>query len=165
MSHCGVVFCSANSATREKIIPLESPVVVDNEGSVLDGLDTKFFTLPSLPSPQTSTAEEQREAKERQNVWIHRLGRGDELPKKGKNIFICSRHFGREAYDQFVPLRQGLSSILEVSRKHPKVKLLLPSAVPTLNLPTWKLPDETDRSKRKIKKVQRESLEEALSSR
>jgi THAP domain len=158
MSNCAVVFCTANSASKDKIELLETPIEVDDAGSVLDGLDTKFYCLPSIP--QKGTSIQIQEAKERHQQWVHRLGRGDQLPKNRKNIYICSRHFGKEAYNQQVPLRQGLGSILEVARRHPKVQLLLATAVPTLNLPKWNLPKDTERSQRQmLKAVGKESLE------
>lgn len=165
MSHCAVVYCVCNSATKDKIVPLENPIILDDSGSVLDGLDTKLFSLPSIPSPTTSSPSEIEDVQRVRGIWIHRMGRGDKLPKNQKNIYICSRHFGKESYDPLVPLRQGLGSFLEVARKSPKVRLLRANAVPTLNLPKWELPVETGRSLRQIKKNKQEVLNQALISR
>lgn len=167
MSHCAVYGCNSNSNSRHLITVLESPIVIDDYGSVLDEMDTKFYSLPSIPQQKGKiipSEEAVRQATECRQRWIFLLFRADKLPKNQKDIYICSRHFGREAYDSFAPMRHGKISFLELARSNPKVRLLLPNALPSLNLPKRVAEDTmpTARAKRQKTKDQTEIVKSAL---
>lgn len=188
MSECGVYECTCKSDNKDNIVPLDSPIIIDDKGSVLDGKDLKIFSLPSIPRANGRNVPSKadiRLARIRRKLWIHRLCRGwiifnicdqltkdlcickfctlgGSLPKNEKHIYVCSRHFGKEAFDQFVPMKQGMDSILEVARKFPRVRLLLPDAVPTLNLPLYTPLQDTDRQKRHQQRAHTETVAEAL---
>lgn len=83
MTHCGVALCFSDSDTKHSIEPLDDPIIIDDAGSVLDGLDIKFFFLPSLPKGKGTNPESVQDMKEIIQTWIHRLGRGK------NNLFNC----------------------------------------------------------------------------
>lgn len=168
MSHCAVYGCSSNSNHKDLIRPLDPPIVIDDHGSCFDGLDTKFFSLPSLPKSRgkyVPRPEEIRQVEDLRKRWIHLLRRSDRLPKSEKDVYVCSRHFARDAYDSFVPMRQGQQSFLSVARSSPKLKLLLPSAVPTLNLPMQQAQPSSNRAERYQAKERQECVEDAIINR
>jgi THAP domain len=158
MSHCGVFDCSVNSNHKDKIKLLQKPIVIDDYGSVLDGLDVKLFSLPSVPNASLDLPQ----AKLLRQKWIHLLCRSDRLPKNPKNIKVCSRHFARDSYNTMVLIREKKNSFLEVARSSPRAMLLLPNAVPTMNLPKMKDPIVTSREERMEVKARKEIVNLAM---
>jgi THAP domain len=150
--------CSVNSNHKDKIKLLENPIIIDDCGSVLDGMDVKLFSLPSVPN----SSLELQEAKLLRQKWIHLLYRSDKLPKNPKNIKVCSRHFARDAYNPLVLIRENKKSFIEVARHSPRVMLLKPNAVPTLNLPKMKDPIVTSRDERMGVRARKEIVNLAI---
>lgn len=106
--------------------------MIDDQGTVLDGANTRYHCLPIVPRPKNEvpTVEEAAEiarVTKKREEWIYALGRADLLPK---NIRICSLHFPRCAYDPYALMKHGCASFLDVPTRH----LLLPDAIPTENL-------------------------------
>lgn len=142
-------------------------IVLDEQGTILDGKNVRFFCMPSLPKPRIPGNPTQAEKAEFQRVtiirnqWIHALGRADKLPK---TIRICSLHFAPSAYDMLSPMKCCVNSLLEVPTRH----LLLPDAVPTENLVSSSKKSvliKTSRAERMTKRQNIEIVNDAVTNR
>lgn len=83
------------------------------------------------------------------------------LPSES-SMHFCSRHFAKDCYDHLLPMKHGVDSLRDVKGK----RLLLPTAIPTLNLPKKRKSSNDDsensRGKRMKLKEQKQVVEQAM---
>ncbi|CAB3372283.1 Hypothetical predicted protein [Cloeon dipterum] len=109
--------------------------------------------MPSMKAKKL-TSEELNERKNTVLKWTLACKRELRLTKP-ENWHICSAHFPREAYNQFVAMKHN--GFLNVP---PSVRILKPLAIPTINLP-----DKICEAKRKYPSTFRENPESSRAKR
>jgi hypothetical protein len=162
MSYCAVVPCLSDSKRKDKIIPLTEPIVIDDAGTVFDGLDIKFNGPPTILKARGKngpTTKEILESKLNHNKWIAALKRADKLPAKP---CACSRHYAKDAYNTLLLLKHNCASFKELADKMPNLRLLKDDALPTLNMPNQENPSSSKRSARQEKRVRKSIVADAL---
>ncbi|XP_065345666.1 uncharacterized protein LOC135943161 isoform X2 [Cloeon dipterum] len=170
MTICAVFGCQKRSDNKDWVpqSPIEwTTTTIDDAGTVLDGKNLKFFRMPSMKAKKL-TSQELNERKNTVLKWTYACKRELRFTKP-ENWFICSAHFPREAYDQFVAMKHN--GFLNVP---PSVRILKPLAIPTINLPdkiceakrkypsTFRENPESSRAKRMKRRERKELVEQAI---
>ncbi|CAB3372280.1 Hypothetical predicted protein [Cloeon dipterum] len=154
MTICAVFGCQKRTDNKDWVpqSPIEwTTTTIDDAGTVLDGKNLKFFRMPSMKAKKL-TSEELNERKNTVLKWTLACKRELRLTKP-ENWHICSAHFPREAYNQFVAMKHNgflnvpPNKICEAKRKYPS---------------TFRENPESSRAKRMKIRERKELVEQAI---